>query len=134
MEIAGTPARYIEIFVVGREVDIGDERRAGLEILDRRRQQIGIGGLGGYLDDLLGLPAIAVAIPGPDRRRQIFQTQHAVDKTVRLGRIVRRPQLENQLMLRSKIDLLQVLASVEIPEMQFVAVFPGEQELGNEAV
>ena len=47
---------------------------------------------------------------------------------------MRRPQLENQLMLRSEIDLLQVFAPVEIPEVQLVAVFPGEQMLGHEAV
>jgi hypothetical protein len=30
-------------------------------------------------------------------------------------------------LLLAEIDLLQVLAPVEIPEMQLVAVFPGEQ-------
>jgi hypothetical protein len=47
---------------------------------------------------------------------------------------VGRPQLENELMLGLKIDLLLVLAPVEIPEMQLVAVFPGQRELGYEAV
>jgi hypothetical protein len=42
MEIAGAPARHVEIFVVDREIDIGDERRARLEILEGRRQQIGV--------------------------------------------------------------------------------------------
>jgi hypothetical protein len=66
------PQQDTEIFVVNREIDIGDERRACFETLDCRRQQIGIGGLGRDLDDLPGLPGIAFAIPGPDRRRQIF--------------------------------------------------------------
>src|SRR6516165_8058794 len=134
MEIAGAPAGDIEIFVVDREIDIGNERRAGLETFERWRQQVGIGRLGRDLNDLPGFPDIAFAIPGPDRRRQIFQAQHAVDKTIGLGRVVRRPQLENQLMLGAEIDLLQVLAAVEIPEMQLVAVLPSEQQLGHEAV
>src|SRR5215467_13671470 len=117
MEIAGAPAGDVKILVVYREIDIGNEWRACFEALQHRRQQIGIGGLGWDLDDLLGLPNRAIAIPGPDRRRQVLQAQHAVDETVGLGRIVRRPQLENELVLRSEIDLLQMLAPVEIPEM-----------------
>jgi len=68
MEIASAPARDVKVLVVDREIDIRNEWRACLEILDCRRQQIGIGGLGRDLDDFLGLPAIAVAIPRPDRR------------------------------------------------------------------
>jgi hypothetical protein len=104
MEIASAPAGDVKILIVNREIDIGNERRARVESLQHRRQQMGIGGLGRDLDDLFGFPAAAVAVPSPDRGRQILQAQHAVDEAVGLGRIVRRAQLEDELMLRSEID------------------------------
>ncbi len=46
-----------------------------------------------------------------------------------------RPQLEHELVLFTKIDLLQVLALVEIPrEVQSAAVFAAEQHLRIEPV
>ena len=47
---------------------------------------------------------------------------------------MRRPQLEHQLVLVAEIDGLQVLAGVQIPEVQPAAVFGAEQNFGNEAV
>jgi len=47
---------------------------------------------------------------------------------------VRRPQLENQLVLFAKIDLLQVLALGEIPKMQAPAVFAAEQDLRHQSI
>src|SRR3954453_11833844 len=47
---------------------------------------------------------------------------------------MRRPQLEDELMLGAEIELLQVLALVQVPEVQLVPVLPAEQHLGHEAV
>ena len=58
----------------------------------------------------------------------------AVDEAVGLGRIVRGPQLEHELVLRAEVDLLQVLAFGEVPEVQLAAVLAAEQHLGHEPV
>ena len=134
MEIACAPARDIEEAVVHREIDVGDERRHGLEAFEHRRQEIGIGRLCRDLDDLLDRPFVAVAIPGPDRGRQILEADHGIDETVGLGRVVRRPELEHELILRPEIDLLHMLALVQIPEMQAPPVFCPEQNLGDQTV
>src|SRR5215470_5156740 len=47
---------------------------------------------------------------------------------------MRRPQLENELVLFTEVDLLQVRALDEVPEMQPAAVSAAQQDLGNETV
>ena len=47
---------------------------------------------------------------------------------------MRRPQLENQLVLFAEIDLLQVLALGEVPEVQAAAVFAAEQDLRHQSI
>jgi putative hydrolase of the HAD superfamily len=42
-ELAGAPAGDVEILVVEREIDVGDERRHGLEAFEERRQLRWIG-------------------------------------------------------------------------------------------
>ena len=58
----------------------------------------------------------------------------AVHEAMRLGRVVRGAQLEHQLVLLAEVDLLQVLALGEIPEVQPPAVFAAEQHLRHEPV
>ena len=65
-ELAGTPRRNVEPAVVEGEIDVGHERRHGLEALEQRRQNIGIRGLGRDVDDLLDLVARTVEVPRPD--------------------------------------------------------------------
>jgi hypothetical protein len=62
LEVARAPARDVEEAIVEREVDVGDERRDGLEALEERRQLRRVGGLGGDGDDLLDRPAGSVAV------------------------------------------------------------------------
>src|SRR5262245_66086358 len=50
------------------------------------------------------------------------------------GRVVRGPEFEHELVFFAEIDLLQVPALGEIPEMQAPAVFAAEQNFRNEAV
>src|SRR6185503_19381062 len=47
---------------------------------------------------------------------------------------MRRAQLEDQLMLLAIVDLLQVAALGDIPEMQAAAVFAAEKDFWNEPV
>ena len=55
-ELAGAPARDVEVPIVQAEVDVGHQRRHSAERLERRRQQVRVGRLGGDLNDLLRLP------------------------------------------------------------------------------
>src|SRR5262249_26716675 len=79
-------------------------------------------------------PPVAVAVPGPDRRGQILQADHAIDEAMGFGRVVRGPELEYELVFFAEIDLLQMPALGEIPEMQAPAVFAAEENFRNEAV
>ena len=63
-----------------------------------------------------------------------FRLRDAIDETVGLGRVVRRTKFEDELMLLAQIDLLQVSAFGEVPEVQPPSVFGTENELRNEAV
>src|SRR4029434_7603177 len=101
---------------------IRDQRRGGLEPFERRRKFVGLGGLRGYRDDLLDLPPIALLIPRPDRTREILQADHDADEAVGLPRVVRRPDLENELLLVAEVARLHELAAARIPEVQIVAV------------
>ena len=106
----------------------------GLEALEHRRQLVRVRRLGRDLDHLLDRPLVAVAIPGPDRRRKILQADDAIDEAVGLGRIVRGPQLEHELVLVAEVDGLLVLALVQVPEMQPPAIFGAEQNFRDQAV
>ncbi len=134
LQVAGAPAGDIEKPVVHRQIDVGDQRRAGLESLEHRGKLIFAGGFGRDLDHLLHRPLVAVAIPGPDRGRQVLQAHHAVDEAVGLGRIVRRPEFEHELVLVAEVDGLQVLAFLQIPEVQSPAVLGAEQHFGDQPV
>ncbi len=71
---------------------------------------------------------------GPDRGRQVLEADDAIDEAVGLGRIVRGAQLEHELVLGAEIDLLEVLALGEVPEVQAPAVFGAEQDFRHEPV
>ena len=132
--VAGPPAGDVKKPVVHRQVDIGDQRRHGLEALQQRRKDIGIRRLGRNLGHLPYRPFVALPIPGPDRGGEILEADHTADEAIGLGRIMCRAQFENELMFLSEIDLLQVLALVQIPEMQPPPVFAAEQDFRNQAL
>src|ERR1700691_3403907 len=75
-KFAGSPARNVKEAVVERKIDICDERRDGLESLQQRRQQIGIGGFSGNFDHFGNGPFAVVAMPNPNRSGQIFERYH----------------------------------------------------------
>ena len=68
-DVAVQPVAEIEEAVVHRQIDVCDQGRHRLEALEDRRQEVGVGRLGGDLYHLLDRPLAAVAVPGPDRRR-----------------------------------------------------------------
>src|SRR5262249_29658924 len=57
-----------------------------------------------------------------------------IHEPVGLRGVVGGPQLEHELILLAEVDLLQMLAPGQIPEMQPATVLAAEQNLGNEAV
>src|SRR5206468_4999300 len=107
-------ARNVEISIIQRKIDVGDQRRLCFEPLQKRRELRRIGWRGGNLDDFLDSPfsvrtVLAVlAIPNPDGRRKILQGKHDTQEAIRLRRVVRRAQLECHLLLGSKLELLYV--------------------------
>ena len=93
-----------------------------LKPLSRGGSRSSVAGSAGISIDLLHGPFVAVLVPGPDRRREVLQAHDAVDEAVSLGGVVRGPELEHELILVTEVDGLQVLALVQIPEMQAPAV------------
>src|SRR5580700_535760 len=53
---------------------------------------------GGNVDYFLNSPFAIVAMPDPNRRREIFQRDYHSEKTVSSGGIVSRPQLQRHLI------------------------------------
>ena len=142
-ELAQAPARDVQVAIVHREIDVGDERRDGLESLEERRQLLGVGGLGRDLDDLLDGPLAVrsvrallarIAVPQPDRRRQILQRHDDAGEPVGARRVVSRSQLQHHLLLGAEVELLHVAPAAQVPDVQLAAVLPAEQELRVDAV
>ncbi len=134
LHLAGAPAGHVEEPVVDREVDVGDDRRHRGERLQRGRQQVRVGGLGGDGDDLLGLPLVAVAEPAPDRAGQVLGGDHDADEAPgRLG-VVGRADLQRHLVLGAQVDALQVLTRGEVPEVDGVPVLLAQQQLRHDPV
>src|SRR6202040_2425680 len=67
-------------------------------------------------------------------RGQILQADDGVDEAVGLGRVVRRAQLKHELVFLAEVDLLQVRALVQIPEVELSAILALQQYLGDQAV
>src|SRR5882757_4096064 len=129
LELAGAPAGHVEPLVVHGQVDVGDQWRNRLERLERGRQVVLVGRLGGDGDGLLGGPVVAVAVPAPHRGGQVGGGDDHADEAPCGFRVVRRAQLEHHLVLRTEVDLLLVLAGGQVPEVQLVAVLVAQQQL-----
>ena len=134
MHLAQPPAGDIEIFVVQAQVDIGDQRRHGLEPLQQGRQVLCFFGARVDGDGLLGLPfAIVVPPPCEDGPLQVGGVDHHAAETIRLGRVMGGPDFQRHLVVFAQVDGLDVLALAQVPEVDRVAVFVAEQILGDEA-
>ena len=74
--------------------------------------------------------AFVLAVPEEDRGGEVGQADDGVDEAVGLGRVVRRAQLERDLMLLAQVERLHVAPLAQVPEVQAVAVLAVEQQLG----
>ncbi len=109
-----------------------------LKPLQQRRQLFRIGRLGGNFNHLADCPlavlATVLAIPHPDGGRKVFQGDDHADESEGLLGIVRGPKFEHHLLLRAQVNFLQMAALVQIPDVQFVAVLSGQQQLRVDTV
>ena len=133
LEFPGAPARHVQPAVVDRQVDVGDQRRHRPERLQGRRQQLGVGGLGGDGDDLADRPAVAVAVPQPHRPRQVLDADDHPDEAPGLGRVVGGAHLKHHLVGVAQVDPLGEGALRHRPEVEVVAESAAEQVLGVQA-
>src|SRR5580704_5733378 len=134
LQVTGAETRDVQKFVVEAQVDVGNQRRHRLERLERGRQQAFIGGLGGDFDHLANFPVAAVAIPQPNRGRQILGRDDHTDEAESLGRVVRWPQLERHLILGADVERLQMPPVAQIPDMNRMPILVAEQQFGHDAV
>ena len=139
--LSRAPAGSVEKTIVDGKIDVGEQRRHGLEALEQRRQLARIGWLGGNLNDFLDFKfsvrssvASIRAMPQPDRTGKILQRCHHTDKTVSLRRIVRRAQLKHHLLFRTQVQALKVTPLAEIPDVQAVPVLAAQQQFRIHAV
>ena len=94
----------------------------------------GSAGSAGIVITLRTAPPVAVSVPQPDRRRQVFDADHNTCESVRLGWVVGWPQLEHHLVLVSQIDPLQQPAFGHAPEVEVVPEAAAEQVFGVETL
>src|SRR5487761_1176537 len=83
-EFAGAPRGDIELLVIERKVDVGDEGRHRLEAFEEGRQLVLGSRLCRNLDHLLDLVRGAVEVPYPDRCAEVLQAGDDADKAIGL--------------------------------------------------
>src|SRR3954465_5485157 len=120
--LSRSPAGDVQEAVVEREVDVRYQWWDGSETLQKRGKVLGVCGFGRDVYDLADGPrAVILAVPQPDRSRQVFEADDDADEAVRFGRVVGRPQFQDYLILLAQVQGLQVLAAPEVPHVQVVA-------------
>jgi len=67
-----------------------------------------IGWFGGDFNHLLHPPGAIVALPKPDRGRQILQRNDYPNESVRLGRVMSRAQFQDHLLLLAEVQRLDM--------------------------
>ena len=134
LEFSCAPAGYVEPAVVDRQIDVGDQRGRRTKGLKQRWQVVGVGGLGRDGDHLIDRPLITVLVPQPHRRRQVLGADYCVDESPRFGRVVGRAQLEDHLVLVTKVDALGQLPLGHAPEVHMVSELASEQVLGIQPI
>ena len=132
--LAGAPAGDVEKLVVHRQVDVGDQRRHRAKALQQRRQLILRRGLWRDRRRLLDVELAALAPPGPDRAFEVGGVDHDAEEAVFANRIVRGPHFQRHLMVGAEIDGLHVSPGPQIPEVDPMAIFVGEQILRHDPV
>jgi hypothetical protein len=128
-QLPRAPARHIQEAIVQGEVDVGHQGRDGAEVLQDRREPIGVRRLRRDLDDLADRPRPVLPIPEPHGGGEILQGEDHPGEPVGLRRIVGRSELQDHLMLRPQIQALHVAPPTQIPDVQAMAVAPVEEGL-----
>src|SRR5262245_48824013 len=73
-------------------------------------------------------------MPEPNRGRQILNRNDDTNEAVRLPRVMRGSHLQHHLLLLTQIERLDMTAAAQIPDMHFMPVFAGQQQIGLHAV
>src|SRR6266581_8761584 len=84
-DFARAPARCIEITIIHRQVDVGQQWRDCLKPLEEGRQFVFVGRLGRDFDDLLDFPTVFDPVPYPDRARKILERNYNANEAPSLG-------------------------------------------------
>src|SRR5918998_3105478 len=88
-QLAGAPARDVEELVVEREVYVSGQGRHRPEPPEDGRQLVRVRGLGRDVYDLAGGPlAVLLAVPQPDRGREVLQADDDAGEAVGFGGVV----------------------------------------------
>src|SRR6266478_3988966 len=121
-QFASSPTGYIKPFIIKRQVKVGNEGWNRLETLQQRRQQIRVRRLSRNFDYFCCTPMTIIALPQPDRRREVLQGNDNSGKAKRPRRVMRRAQFQNHLMFFTEINRLLVLPLSKVPNVQLVTV------------
>ena len=87
LQLAGAPAGDVEELVVDAQLDVGDQRRHGLERLEGRRQLVLLRRLGRDGDDLLASQASVAPLASSLR----CQRKIEAERSVRLTTVLTKP-------------------------------------------
>src|SRR6516225_10181073 len=133
-QFPGSPAGYIKPFIIKRQVKVSNEGWNRLETLQQRRQQIRVRRLSWNFNHLCCAPMTIIALPQPDRCREVFERNDDSGKAKRPRRVMRRAQLQNHLMFFTEINRLLMPPLSKIPNVQPVTVATGKQMFRIEPV
>src|SRR6185312_8214346 len=81
-QFSGSPAGDVQKAVVERKLDVGDERRHGLESLEQGRELRGVSRFGGDSCGLRDLECAAFAVPCPDGAFKVGGVDHNANEAV----------------------------------------------------
>src|SRR6266481_2836025 len=133
-QFASSKAGYIKPFIIKRQVKVGDEWRNCFETLQQGRQEIRVRRFSRNFDYFCCAPMTIIALPQPDRRREILQRDDNSGEAKCSRRVMRRPQFQNHLVFLAEIDRLLVLPLPKVPDVESVTVTAGKQVFRIEPV
>src|ERR1700734_2250368 len=87
LKLARSPARDVQESIVERQVDVCHQWRHRAETFKQRRKFLCICRLRRNLDHFSNLPFVVLAIPKPNRSRQILERNDNTNESVRFRRI-----------------------------------------------
>jgi hypothetical protein len=131
--LASCPAGDVEESVIQGEVDVGHHRRHCAKPLQEGWQLVLGRRFGRDRRRLLDVELAVFAPPSPDRAFEVCGVDHDAQEPVLAYRIVRGSHLERHLVVRAKIDRLDVVPGPEIPKVDPMAILSGSHRPANSA-